>query len=112
MKPRIYADFQNADELGRIRLNNQGTLDDVAKHQIVFHDGMAVTLYSDDVNAAGDEDELEVDGIVGYADVEKCWVASIDWNAIHHASDVPNTNCNGTSIPVSPVLSDANVTRR
>jgi hypothetical protein len=56
---------------------------------------MSLTLYTDDANHEGDSDELEADGIVLYNEVEKCWVAAIDWQAIRHAS-------NGTPSPGLP----------
>ena len=48
---------------------------------------MALTLYSDDADDAGQPDELLVDGIVQYNERENCWVAAIDWQAIRHASE-------------------------
>lgn len=111
-KPRIYADFQNADAQGRIRLNTQGTLDDINELQLEMCDGLAVTLYTDDVNPAGAEDFMEVDGVVSLAEAEKCWVATIDWNAIHHTSELTIANRNGANTPISPIAADSNLTRR
>jgi hypothetical protein len=34
-------------------------------------------------------DKLVVDGVVSFSDEEECWVATIDWSAIRHASDQP-----------------------
>jgi hypothetical protein len=48
---------------------------------------MALTLYTDDADDAGQPDELLADGIVQYNEQEKCWVAAIDWQAIRHASE-------------------------
>ena len=90
-EPRIYADFNNADREGRIRLNCAGTVEDLAQQHIELREGMALTLYSDDLDVKGDLDQLLVDGIVSYSRQEDCWVASIDWNAIRHASDAKST---------------------
>jgi len=90
-KPRIYADFHNADAIGRLRLNCAATIDDLAKQHMTLREGLALTLYSDDLNDAGELDELLADGIVTFSEEEKCWVASIDWNAIRHASDGRST---------------------
>lgn len=86
-KPKVYADLQNADMLGRLRLNCIGTTEDLARQAIALHDGMSLTFYSDDVDEDGRLDEMLVDGIVSFSKEEKCWVATIDRSAIHHASD-------------------------
>lgn len=72
-KPRVFADFHNADAQGRLRLNCIGTVEDLAKQQISLEEGQLLTLYSED---------LEVDGVVRYSEEEKMWVAVIDWDAI------------------------------
>ncbi len=72
-KPKVYADFHNADVQGRLRLNCVGTVEDLAQQQIVLRDGLLLTLYSE---------ELEVDGQVQYSTEENLWVAVIDWDAI------------------------------
>lgn len=84
---KIYADFHNADSQGRLRLNCVGTTEDLARQAITLREGMAVTLYADDVDDDGHLDELLVDGVVSYSAEEKCWVAAIDRTAIQHASD-------------------------
>ena len=70
---RIYADFHNADEQGRLRLNCVGTIKDLARYRVELRDGEKVVLYSE---------ELEVDGVVQYSDVERLWVAAVDWQQI------------------------------
>jgi hypothetical protein len=72
-KPRVFADFHNADAQGRLRLNCTGTAEDLAQARTTLRDGQFLTLYSDD---------LEVDGLVRYSSEESVWVAEIDWNAI------------------------------
>jgi hypothetical protein len=71
--PKVFADFHNADAKGRLRLNCIGTVEDLAQQQVVLRDGLALTLYSE---------ELEVEGVVQYSTDENVWVAVIDWNAI------------------------------
>ncbi len=85
--PCVYADFQNADSQGRLRLDCVGTTEDLARLKIELREGLPLTFYSDDVNAQGEDDELFVDGIVRFSSDEKCWVATIDWAAVRHASD-------------------------
>ena len=70
---RIYADFHNADEQGRLRLNCVGTIEDLARYRVELRDGEKLVLYSE---------ELEVDGVVQYSDVERLWVAVVDWQQI------------------------------
>lgn len=70
---RIFADFHNADEKGRLRLNCIGTIEDLARQQTTLENGQTLILYSED---------LEVDGVVEFSEDENIWVASIDWNGV------------------------------
>jgi hypothetical protein len=70
---RVFVDFHNADEQGRLRLNCIGTIEDLARHQAELENGQRLTLYGED---------LEVDGVVEFSEDEKVWVATIDWNQI------------------------------
>ena len=85
--PRIYADFQNIDDANRLRLTCAGTRQDLAHHGIQLHEGLVLTFYSDDADEQGQPDELRVEGVVHYDLDEHCWVATIDWAAIRHASE-------------------------
>lgn len=85
--PRVYADFHNADAEGRLRLNCVGTTKDLARQQVMLRPGLLLTLYSDDADADGTPDDLEVSGMVEYSEAEQCWVARVDWSAIRHASE-------------------------
>lgn len=87
-RPRVYADFHNADAEGRLRLNCVGTTKDLARKQVLLRPGLLLTLYSDDADAEGNSDDLEVGGAVEYSEAEQCWVARVDWSAIRHASEV------------------------
>jgi hypothetical protein len=69
----VYADFHNADAQGRVRLNGNGTIRDLADKGITLKDGLRLTL---------SDDELEVEGEVHFAEEERLWVAVIDWDAI------------------------------
>jgi hypothetical protein len=85
-KPKVYVDFHNADPQGRIRLNCIGTAEALSQQQVELREGLVLALYSDDLDARDQLDELLVDGVVSFSDEEHCWVAAIDWTAIHHAS--------------------------
>ena len=97
--PRVYADFQNADPQGRLRLNCDGTARDLARQQVRLHDGLVLTLYSDDSDDQGRRDELEVIGVVQQSAEEQCWVARIDWAAVRHVSE---RDCGPVEAPTEP----------
>ena len=95
VKPKIYADFHNADAHGRLRLNCIGTIEDLAEQQVELHERLLLTLYADDLDDMGQLDELLVDGVVSFSEEEHCWVAAIDWTAIRHASDGQDSHVKG-----------------
>ncbi len=78
-KPRVFADFHNADVKGRVRLNCVGTVEDLTCQKIFLEEGQSLILYSED---------LEVDGVVRYSQKENLWVAVIDWDAIREIAPV------------------------
>ena len=78
-KPRVFADFHNADAQGRVRLNCVGTVEDLTCQKIFLAEGQSLILYSED---------LEVDGVVRYSQKENLWVAVIDWDAIRGIAPV------------------------
>lgn len=88
--PRVFADFQNADRSGRVRLNCSGTMEDLGRQQIELRDGLLLELYSDDAGADGQPDDLYVTARVEYSPEERGWVAVIDWDAIRHESGRAN----------------------
>jgi hypothetical protein len=77
--PRIFADFHNADEQGRLRLNCVGTIEDLSRQNIKLQDGKLLAFY---------DEELEVDGVVQYSEEENLWVAVIDWKQIKQVEDM------------------------
>jgi hypothetical protein len=85
--PRVYADFQNLDDLHRLRLTCAGTLQDLQRQGIQLHEGLALTFYTDDEDDQGRPDELRTEGVAHYDAEGQCWVATIDWAALRHASD-------------------------
>ena len=85
--PRVYADFQNIDDAHRLRLTCAGTLQDLEHHGLQLHEGLVLTFYSDDADDHGQPDELHAEGVVHYDADGPCWVATINWAAIRHASE-------------------------
>jgi hypothetical protein len=83
---RVFVDFHNADEQGRLRLNCIGTIEDLARQQAELENGQQLTLYSED---------LEVDGVVQFSEDEKVWVATIDWNQIRQVEQLVFQGQNG-----------------
>jgi hypothetical protein len=81
--PRIFADFQNADLQGRLRLNCIGTIEDLSRQGTKLIDGKNLLIYSE---------ELEADAVVAYSDEEKIWVAAIDWDKIREVTEVSNSS--------------------
>ncbi|WP_234300651.1 SHOCT domain-containing protein [Sphaerospermopsis aphanizomenoides] len=75
---RVFADFNNADEEGRLRLNCIGTIEDLARQKIELQDAQTLTFYSED---------LEVEGIVKHSQEDNIWVAVIDWDNIKQVED-------------------------
>ena len=86
--PRVYADFQNLDDENRLRLTCAGTRRDLERQAVELHEGMALTLYTDDATDNGQPDELLADAVVHFNQAENCWVAAIDWQGLRHASAV------------------------
>jgi hypothetical protein len=103
---RVYGDFQNLDDFDRLRLTCAGTLHDLERQGIELHEGMVLTLYTDDEDDQGQPDELRVEGVVQYDAEGRCWVAAIDWGAIRHASDEDSHDARQSegsgTVPVTP----------
>ncbi len=68
-RPTIYADFNNADASGRLRLNCVGTVEDLSRQGIQLREGLQLTLH---------DEELEAEGEAHFSAEEKVWVAAID----------------------------------
>jgi hypothetical protein len=72
-KPSIYADFNNADPQGRLRLNCVGTIEDISRQGVRLHDGLPLLLH---------DEELEADGEAHFSSAEQIWVAVINWKMV------------------------------
>jgi hypothetical protein len=64
-----------------------GTQEDLERQGIPLVEGLVLTFYSDDADDQGQPDELRVEGVVHYDPDEQCWLATVDWGAMRHASD-------------------------
>ncbi|MCW3108004.1 MAG: cell division protein [Segetibacter sp.] len=68
---KIFADFNNTDTFGRVRLNTNGSLQDIHKLGDYFKENIYVLL--------DDEEGLQIFGHVKYSAEETIWVAEVDW---------------------------------
>lgn len=92
--PRVYADFNNADPEGRLRLNCAGTIADLSHLGLQLREGLVLTVYMDDTDDQGQPDDLEAVGVVEHSQ-DGGWVARIDWDAVRHASETRFPSANG-----------------
>ena len=76
MKPsiKLFADFNNADKKGRVRVNTAGAENNLKRMNIKLKSGLEVLL--------DDDDGLATSGIVEFSDEENIWVARIDWEKL------------------------------
>ena len=100
--PRIYADLQNADPQGRVRLNTNVAVIDLATNYVTLREGLHFALYADDADEYGTPGELCIDGVVHYSKEEHCWVATIEWAAISHVNTGTSLNGIATKGNTSP----------
>jgi hypothetical protein len=70
---RIYADFNNCDEQGRVRLNTVGSLRDIDVLQRDMAPGLRVIVYT--------PDELEVEADLEF---DVIWLGTPDWATIKY----------------------------
>jgi hypothetical protein len=75
--PLIYADFNNADGHGCLRLNCAGTTVDLFREGIELREGLPLVLH---------DEELEADGTAHFSAEERLWVAIIDWQKVRRFS--------------------------
>ena len=80
---KLFADFNNADQHGRIRLNNNITLEDIKKLKIELKQGMQILL--------NDNHGLTAISQIKYSHEEKIWVAEIDLDDIKHNDNLVDT---------------------
>ena len=71
--PIIYADFNNADRQGRLRLSVRGSQEDIQRLGLKLCDGMKLIVQ---------DDGLSANAVVRLSEEEHIWVAEIDWSQI------------------------------
>jgi len=78
----IYADFNNTDSQGRLRLNCVGTVEDLSREGIDLQEGMLLSLH---------DEELEAEGEAHFSADEQIWVATIDWKMVQRLRNESKT---------------------
>lgn len=71
---KIFVDFNNADLKGRIRLNTEGTLEDLRNKKVVLTEGIELLL--------DDDDGMATTGVTQFSEEENIWVALINWDEL------------------------------
>ena len=80
----LWVDFQNAGY--GVRLICSGTLKELQEKKIELKDGLQLLIWSDDEDDNGGKDNLLVEAVVKFSDVDHCWVAQFDKNNLKHES--------------------------
>lgn len=88
----VYADFNNADAEGRVRLNGAGTLRDLARLGVRLRDGMPLTIH---------DEELAADAKAIYSPNEAIWVAQIDWSLVRAWDAEPSATAGANAEPLA-----------
>jgi hypothetical protein len=107
----IYADFQNLDDFNRLRLTAAGTVRDLERQGIQLHEGLLLTLYTDDEDDLGQPHELRAEGVAHFDAEGQCWVATIDWTAVRHASDEAAQDARQSAVAGSSPISRSTATQ-
>jgi hypothetical protein len=76
--PRVFVDFNNSDQLGRVRLYCIGTVHDLSRLGIALREGTELLLSCL---------ELEAEGVATYSKEEGGWVAKVDWDKVRDRPD-------------------------
>ena len=73
MSDVVYADFNNMDSAGRIRLNTVGTIEDVQKLSLRLVEGMSLVV---------SDSEIKASGKVEFSSEENIWVLNLDEDTV------------------------------
>ena len=71
MSHRLYVDFNNRDENGKIRINTVGSLRDIELLKSELRSGVNVTLY---------DEELEFQARLERDELFNIWLGVVDWS--------------------------------
>ena len=82
----LWVDFNNMGKEG-VRLSCNGTVAELNSKSIVLYDGLQLLIWDNDEDDFGNSDNLIVDAVVKYSNVDKCWVAQFENANIMHESE-------------------------
>ena len=83
---RIYVDLNTLSGDGTVQLERRGTFSDLERFRIELRDGLALAFWSDDVDDAGNEDPLLLEGVAHFDREKNRWVATVDADGIRNWS--------------------------
>lgn len=92
-EPRIYVDFNEMVEEDLVLLSKTDYKLDSAGNLVLLFEGLLVKIYMDDVDEAGNVDNLIAEGIVEKNTITDSWGSAAKWNCrinkegIYHESD-------------------------
>ena len=92
---RIYSDLNKWEEVNgefRVILTTMGTHQDLRKYGISLKEGLALDFWMDNGDDEGNLDPLYFNGIVHYDASGQNWVAVVDHENIHNASELKTQN--------------------
>ncbi len=84
---RLWADFSASTDNG-LRLNCNGTIDDLSKQNIELEEGLKLLLWDEDTDKNDKPDNLVVEAIAQFNYELNIWEGVFDWKRIKHQSDV------------------------
>ena len=87
----LWVDFNNMGKEG-VRLICQGTIDELNAKSIILHDGLQLLIWDNDRDDFGKSDNLSVNSVVRYSDIDHCWVAQFDNDDLMHDSERQSRN--------------------
>lgn len=94
-KARIYVDFNEMVDTNTVLLSKEDTKTDSLGNEIIFYEGMPVSIYQDDATENGDPDCLFAEGIAVKRDLSNYpnwqhvkWCCLIDLGSLMHESDL------------------------
>jgi len=70
-----------------LRLSCKGTIEDLNAKKIILHDGLKLTVWTNDKDEQGNIDNLTVSATIKYSYIDKCWVAQFQNDDLKHESD-------------------------
>jgi len=82
----LWVDFNAMGKEGVV-LICKGTIDELNAKSIVLYDGLELLVWTEDQDDSGNSDNLTVNAVVKYSNIDKCWVAQFDNEDLMHESE-------------------------